>query len=98
MKILFSIATVLFLLVTGSILAQDIATLRDGVDLTEQSKTAPIPRPITNDIKVGRNYPMQPPIIPHNIRDYQVDLNVNKCLSCHSRNRISESQATIIFK
>ena len=96
MKILFSIATVLFLLVTGSILAQDIATLRDGVDLTEQSKTAPIPRPITNDIKVGRNYPMQPPIIPHNIRDYQVDLNVNKCLSCHSRNRISESQATMV--
>jgi cytochrome c-type protein NapB len=39
---------------------------------------------------------MQPPIIPHNIRDYQVDLNVNTCLSCHSRQRVSESQATMV--
>lgn len=96
MKILFSIAGTIFLLATGSLLAKDIATLRDGVDVSEQSKTTPIAKPITNDIKVGRNYPMQPPIIPHNIRDYQIDLNVNTCLSCHSRGRIRDSQATMV--
>lgn len=96
MKILLSIAVVLFVLTTGSILAKEIATLRDGVDVAQQAKTNPIPQPITNDIKVARNYPMQPPIIPHNIRDYQVDLNVNTCLSCHSRQRVGESQATMV--
>ena len=75
---------------------ENIANLRKNVPIQDQEKTEMIPRPIVNDVKVGRNYPMQPPIIPHNIRDYQVDLNVNTCLSCHSRQQVSESQATMV--
>ena len=30
-----------------------------------------------------RNYRQQPPIIPHSIDQYQVDLATNRCLSCH---------------
>ncbi|GAB3530007.1 nitrate reductase cytochrome c-type subunit [Photobacterium alginatilyticum] len=30
------------------------------------------------------NYVYQPPLIPHKIRGYEVSLNANKCLSCHS--------------
>ena len=48
------------------------------------------------DIKRKRAYPMQPPTIPHKIDDYQLDLNVNKCLSCHSRRRSEDSQAPMI--
>ena len=33
----------------------------------------------------ARNYPEQPPVIPHSIDGYQIDINVNKCLSCHAR-------------
>ena len=32
---------------------------------------------------VRRNYPDQPPLIPHAIEGYALDLNANKCLSCH---------------
>jgi cytochrome c-type protein NapB len=39
---------------------------------------------------------MQPPVIPHNIQDYQVDMRVNKCLSCHARARAEASQAPMI--
>jgi cytochrome c-type protein NapB len=39
---------------------------------------------------------MQPPTIPHKIDNYRVDLNSNKCLSCHSRRRTEESQAVMI--
>jgi len=81
---------------THFILANDVATLREGLDISQQNKTEPIPKPIKNDVKVGRNYPMQPPIIPHNIRDYQLDKNVNTCLSCHNRQRVNESQATMV--
>ena len=33
---------------------------------------------------LGRDFVHQPPLIPHQIRGYEVDLKVNKCLSCHS--------------
>ena len=34
---------------------------------------------------------MQPPTIPHKIDNYQVDLNVNNCLTCHARDRAAAS-------
>jgi cytochrome c-type protein NapB len=30
-----------------------------------------------------RAYRQQPPMIPHRIDRYQIDLRVNKCLGCH---------------
>ena len=43
-----------------------------------------------------RNYPEQPPVIPHSIEGYQIDMNGNKCLSCHARARTGESQAPMV--
>ena len=101
MKKLISILTLAFATLAAPTLAdaiegKDLASFRQGEKIAEQKKTTPIAKPIVNDVKVARNYPMQPPIIPHNIRDYQVDLNVNKCLSCHSRKQVGKSQATMI--
>ncbi|MGH9930147.1 MAG: nitrate reductase cytochrome c-type subunit, partial [Pyrinomonadaceae bacterium] len=48
------------------------------------------------DLKRERSYAMQPPTIPHKIDNYQVDLNTNKCLSCHSRGRAAQSQAVAV--
>ena len=39
---------------------------------------------------------MQPPTIPHKVNGYQVDLKVNKCLSCHSRKLTENSQAPMV--
>lgn len=41
--------------------------------------------PVTDDQRRMRNYPEQPPIIPHSIDGYQVTLNANRCLDCHRR-------------
>lgn len=49
-----------------------------------------------NDVKQVRSYPMQPPVIPHQIDGYQLDLKVNKCMACHSRTRTGESQAPMV--
>ena len=46
--------------------------------------------------KEVRNYPEQPPVIPHSIDGYQIDINGNKCLSCHARARTGESQAPMV--
>lgn len=39
-------------------------------------------------------YVYQPPLIPHNIQGYEVSLNANKCLACHSWKNASEMGAT----
>ena len=74
---------------------QDIATLR-GHSIATEVEPPKIADVDNRDIKRARNYPMQPPTIPHKIRDYRVDLNSNKCLSCHSRKQTAQSQAPMI--
>lgn len=65
--------------------------LRPGGTLTQNAEAPQIP-PIRAQVRRSvRNYPDQPPVIPHSVRDYQVDKNFNQCLSCHSR---SQSPAT----
>ena len=73
-----------------------VATLRGKTSLYEEEKPATMPKVENHDVKRNRSYPMQPPTIPHKIDGYQVDLKVNKCLSCHSRKRIEESQAPMV--
>jgi cytochrome c-type protein NapB len=90
-------ASVMFGFSSLSIGAEDnIATLRGGVPLNIEKTTKPIPAVVNKDVKLKRNYPMQPPVIPHTTRDYTLNLNVNKCLSCHSRQRTEESQAPMV--
>ncbi len=75
---------------------KNIATLRGDTALTKEGNPPPMAKPTKDDLKKERNYPMQPPVIPHNIQDYQVDNKVNKCLSCHARTRSEDSQAPMI--
>ncbi|MCU4676705.1 nitrate reductase cytochrome c-type subunit [Catenovulum sp. 2E275] len=65
-------------------------------EIDQPVSAPPIAKPINNDLKQARNYPMQPPLIPHNIRGYEINLNVNKCMACHSRTRTEDSQAPMI--
>lgn len=73
-----------------------VATLRGEVNIDAQATPSAIANTVNKDIKQGRNYPMQPPVIPHKIRNYEVNLNSNKCMSCHSRKRTEESQAPMV--
>ena len=77
-------------------LAEEVATLRNDVKIEQQKTPNTIPKVVNSDVKQARNYPMQPPIIPHQTRNYEVNLNNNKCMSCHSRNRTEESQAPMV--
>ncbi|MEW6992169.1 nitrate reductase cytochrome c-type subunit [Colwelliaceae bacterium 6441] len=73
-----------------------VATLRGEVNIDTQAKPSSIAKVINKDIKQARNYPMQPPVIPHKTRNYEVNLNSNKCMSCHNRTRTEESQAPMV--
>jgi cytochrome c-type protein NapB len=91
----FTVTSLLFSLMATSN-ENEVATLRDQTKLVEQQKPNIIPKVVNKDIKQGRNYPMQPPIIPHTTRSYEVNKNNNKCMSCHSRQLTEESQAPMV--
>ena len=70
----------------SSLTAQTVTSgLRGATPLNEEGPAPPmLPNRNTSE-REARNYPEQPPVIPHNIEGYQVDLKGNKCLSCHAR-------------
>ncbi len=74
---------------------EPIATLRNWV-IDQQPSPPVMPKVSNTDLRQVRSYPEQPPIIPHSIRGYQIDLNSNKCLTCHSRRAIEQSRAPLI--
>jgi cytochrome c-type protein NapB len=51
-----------------------------------------------HDRALPRNYPQQPPIIPHNIKGYQITKNVNMCMVCHAKTNAPTSGATPVGK
>jgi cytochrome c-type protein NapB len=76
--------------------AEPVATLRGPAPLTEQGAAPAMAKVSNEDLRRSRNYPEQPPTIPHHIRGYQIDLNANKCLSCHSRRATADSNAPMV--
>jgi len=76
--------------------ADGIATLRGEVPLTEEAEPPRLAPQEERDRRRVRNYPEQPPTIPHEIEGYQIDINFNKCLDCHSRTATGESQAPMV--
>ena len=53
-------------------------------------------RPVIDDKRLMRNYPEQPPIIPHSIDNYQLTVRANRCLECHRRQYTEASGAPMI--
>ncbi|HYS90664.1 MAG TPA: nitrate reductase cytochrome c-type subunit [Bradyrhizobium sp.] len=80
-----------------SLLAQTVSSgLRGSTPLNEEGPAAPMTPQRNTAERETRNYPEQPPVIPHSIDGYQIDINGNKCLSCHARARTGESQAPMV--
>jgi len=80
-----------------SLLAQTVSSgLRGSTPLNEEGSAAPMTPQRNTAERETRNYPEQPPVIPHSIDGYQIDINGNKCLSCHARARTGESQAPMV--
>lgn len=76
--------------------AQELKSERGHVPLDEQAP-APEAKQYAKDGKVlPRDYVQQPPLIPHKIEGYVINVKSNKCLTCHSWANARESGATKI--
>ena len=67
-----------------------------GAQPMQEIPAPALARPITDDKRKMRNYPEQPPIIPHSIDGYQLSLKTNRCLDCHRRQYTEGSGAPMI--
>ncbi|WP_029073488.1 nitrate reductase cytochrome c-type subunit [Kaistia adipata] len=83
-------------------LSQDAAPIQIVPRVTGEAapmSEVPVPalaRPVVDDVRRMRNYPEQPPIIPHAIDGYQLTVNTNRCLDCHKREFTEGSGAPMI--
>ena len=51
-----------------------------------------------HDRSLPRSHRWQPPLIPHNVKGYQITKNVNTCMVCHSSKAARSTGATPVGK
>jgi nitrate reductase (cytochrome), electron transfer subunit len=89
-------AVILVTLASSIATAQTFSALRGATPLEQEGPAPPLTPQRNTALREARNYPEQPPVIPHSIEGYEVSVRANKCLSCHARTRTGESQAPMI--
>jgi len=82
--------------VSTVVMAQTFSALRGSTPLNQEGPPPAMTPEQNTSVREPRNYPEQPPVIPHATEGYEVSINANKCLSCHARTRVRESQAPMI--
>ncbi len=93
----WAITAVALCLFTGGVtLAQVVPPLTGNQDPMQSQDAKPLPKWVIDDQRKMRNYPDQPPVIPHSIDGYQLSVNTNRCLSCHKRELTEGSGAPMI--
>lgn len=95
MKRLFvagSFALVTSLALSGISAAQQVQALR-GAAVDEPVSVDTSLKWEGREGRMQRNYRQQPPLIPHSVSQYQIDLRTNQCLSCHDWSKAGERGA-----
>ena len=92
------ILIILLLAFTGVMAADEILRERlVGNDKPMAETRAPqLARPVTSGVRTMRNYPEQPPVIPHDISGYELSVHANTCLTCHRRQYTERTGAPMI--
>jgi nitrate reductase (cytochrome), electron transfer subunit len=76
--------------------AEGVDAIRRGAALDQEGPPPVMAKVEDRSLRRERAYPMQPPTIPHSIDGYQVDLNSNRCMLCHSRANAEQFQAPMV--
>ena len=64
--------------------AEDLTSLRGTLAPDEPAVVPEMKRWNKDGEPLDRAYMQQPPLIPHQIKGYKINLKYNKCLTCHS--------------
>lgn len=91
-----ALAAAILLFATSGGTADEIESLRGATALDDEAVKPVIKRWEPDHEPIARDYVQQPPLIPHSIEGYRVDLKSNKCLTCHSWANYRDANATKI--
>jgi len=72
---------------------QQIDAMRRGVPIDKEATPPPMARVENFDRPRPVNYELQPPTIPHAIDNYQLTVNTNRCMLCHTASNAAKFQA-----
>ncbi len=87
---------------SATVLAEEIddnggvLSLRGNTELTAEKKAEEMKHVQRDQEPMNRDYLHQPPLIPHQTRNYRINTKSNKCLSCHSWRNYKKAGATKI--
>ena len=83
-------------ILSGQTFAEGVNSLR-GTNPLDEAAREPAKLHIQDDREViARDYVQQPPLIPHKIKGYKINVKFNKCLTCHSWANYKDAGATKI--
>ena len=84
-------------LAAGQVVAeQDVNSLRGNQPIEATSNDAGMMKWQDDREPIERDYVQQPPLIPHDVKGYVINVKFNKCLTCHSWANYKEAGATKI--
>jgi nitrate reductase (cytochrome), electron transfer subunit len=100
-------STLLTVLLAAGLAAGGVSRAADPGDAAVQSLRGAVPidaERAPEDLKrwqrdrdpIPRDYLQQPPLIPHHIDGYVINVRFNKCMTCHSWSKYKEAGATKI--
>lgn len=96
MVLVFGMAMGMLLTLPMAQAQEGVSSLRGNTEL-EAGSTNVDPKKWQSDREpIQRDYVQQPPLIPHSIESYKINLKFNKCLTCHSWANYKEAGATKI--
>jgi len=74
----------------------DLKSLRGESEISASSNQVEVKKNINDKGPIVRDYLQQPPLIPHKIKGYKINMKFNKCLTCHSWANYKKTGATKI--
>lgn len=77
-------------------IAEEVHSLRGDLGLDADPKDPEIRNWEKDRDPIPRDFVQQPPLIPHQIDGYKINLKTNKCLTCHSWTTYKKAGATKI--
>jgi cytochrome c-type protein NapB len=97
-RLLASLAAATLLAVPAPVLAADpppvqLQSLR-GTTPIDQTVEPEVIRMQRDQPPIARSSRVEPPLIPHSIRGYQITKNFNKCMDCHAWSKAKDTGAT----
>ncbi len=84
------------LLLGSSSISAGVTSLRGDKGLEEDSNEVAKVTWQKDGPLIDRSFRQQPPMVPHQVDKYQVNLQNNECLSCHDLDNYKKKKATLI--